>query len=165
MSKSLSKSNKNGAYPHVVVGDPLYNGSSKGAQSSGKTDEETGISILLWEKFAEVYNRPLPGFQGKNVTFPTLSFHVGESTIDCLIIIHATQPISYAEFQISTSMKLPFRPKYYPLSQNFIYSATTPSMASSLLKHVEPYAIYTTTELSEFVCKVLRCHNGADTTP
>lgn len=155
MSKSVSKPKADPSCPQIVVGEPM----GTETQLKNETLEEMAISLSLWKKFASVYDAPISGFQEKNVVFPELTFYAN-STFVCSIVIHATQAVAYAEFQVSTSVDLRTRPKYPPLSQTFTYSATTPSMVSYLIQHIDSEASISTSALKEFVCSVLRCHNG-----
>lgn len=118
------------------------------------------ISISLWRKFAVFHSTSEPQHQTKNIVFPNLMFHAGAFDVTCLMILHASNLVVYAEFQIQTDIPLSLRPMYsYPCPT---YSATTPAAASFMLQQIQARTCESTGPLDELVCDILRHHNEVD---
>ena len=155
-STRLRHKSKEPAIPHVAQGSAVIQVIGQPSLSSEKNDLAS-ISLSLWQKFARSYESLSPQNRSRNIVFPRLIFHTDASEVICRMILHVSNDIVYAEFQIEADIPLSPRPIYtYPRST---YSATTPTVASFLLQQIQVHTPESTGPLDELVCGILRRHN------
>lgn len=150
---SARRANEAAATPIVVNGCAVIARVAPPYEKGDMSD----ISISLWRKFAAYYSPSDAPQQTKNIVFPKLTFHAGGEDVTCSMILHASNRVVYAEFQIETDIPLSLRPHYsYPRPT---YSATTPAAVSFLLRQIQGLTSKSTGPLDELVCNVLHLYN------